>query len=47
MTELIEALLIIWTLFTYFMYAFWALVLFYIVAWAIHNYRKSDDSSET
>lgn len=46
MTELFSAILIIWTLFTYFMYAVWALVIIYIAAWAIHNYRNSDDSPE-
>lgn len=46
MTELFSALLIVWTLFTYFMYVVWALVFIYIAALVIQYYRKSNDTTK-
>ena len=44
MTELLNSLLIVWTLFTYFMYAVWALVLIYVLAVIFQYYRKRNDT---
>ncbi len=38
MTEAINAFLVIWVIFTYFMYAIWTLILLFIIAICIRAY---------
>lgn len=46
MIELLNSLLIVWTLFTYFMYAVWALVLIYVLAVIFQYYRRRNDTTK-
>lgn len=38
MTELLNSLLLIWTIFTYLMYVFWALLILFIIVVVIKAY---------
>lgn len=46
MIELLNSLLLVWTLFTYFMYAVWALLLIYVLAVIYRYYGKSNDTTK-